>query len=198
MTHDPYYSIKDPYCYPDSAVLKNKTGISDQAGLEALERRLTKLRFDEPLPAGSFDPAHYRAIHRHLFQDIFDWAGEYRTVRISKGGSMFCYPEFIEAEMTRAFAQLAETILGKSIAIEIFAHEAAQFLADLNAIHPFREGNGRTQLSFLAALSEHAGYEFSLDMTEPGDFLAAMIDSFKGNTESLERALLANLRPICL
>ena len=78
-----------------------------QAELDAFEAAITAQRGEEPLPAGSLDAAHYLAIHRHIFQDIYEWAGEVRTVRISKGTSPFCYPEYIEAETGRVFAALA-------------------------------------------------------------------------------------------
>ncbi|WP_369281001.1 Fic family protein [Hyphobacterium sp. SN044] len=60
-------------------------------------------RAEEPLPAGRLSPTHYRAVHAHLFQDVFDWAGQYRTTRISKGGNAFCFPENIQAAMTELF-----------------------------------------------------------------------------------------------
>ena len=63
-------------------------------------------RAEEPYPVGRLSINHFRAIHRHLFQDVYAWAGRFRTVRISKGGSMFCYPEHIRAETRRLFDQL--------------------------------------------------------------------------------------------
>jgi cell filamentation protein len=88
-----YESGPDPYCYPDSSVLKNRLGLRDQAELDAFEALITAQRGEEPLPRGRLGYAHYRAIHHHLFQDVFEWAGQPRTVRIAKDGSMFCYPE---------------------------------------------------------------------------------------------------------
>jgi cell filamentation protein len=78
----------------------------DQAELDAFEAEITDQRASEPLPAGDLSSAHYLAVHRHLFQDVYSWAGELRTVRISKGGSMFCYPENIGGEMEKLFAGL--------------------------------------------------------------------------------------------
>lgn len=191
-----YRAINDPYCYQGTDILKNKADIKNQERFEEFEYIATGARFKEPLPVGSFDAEHYRAIHYHLFQDIFDWAGQYRTVRISKGDSTFCYPEFIPTEMNRAFASLKREIIEQSLTARDYAQKTAEFLAELNAIHPFREGNGRTQLAFLAALSDAMGHEFSLDMTDPSIFLQAMIDSFKGNTAPLEKAIFANITVI--
>jgi len=95
-----YENSHDPYCYPNSSVLKNRLGLRDQEQLNAFEAMITAQRGEEPLPRGRLGFAHYRAIHRHLFQDVFAWAGKLRTVRIAKGDSMFCYPEHIDAEGT--------------------------------------------------------------------------------------------------
>ena len=102
-----YESVPDPYCYPGTSVLENVPGLRDQAELDAFEALITAQRAEEPLPRGRLGYAHYRAIHRHLFQDVFAWAGKLRTVRIAKGDSMFCYPEHIDNEMRALFAGLA-------------------------------------------------------------------------------------------
>ena len=82
-------SEADPYTYPGSTVLRNKLGLTHAAQLDRLERRLVTQRAAEGIPAGGFDLAHLRTIHRHLFQDVYDWAGELRTVEIAKGGHQF-------------------------------------------------------------------------------------------------------------
>ena len=101
-----YDAIIDSYCYEGTTVLRNIPNLRDQAALDAFEVAMTTQRSDEPLPEGSLDVAHYCAIHRHLFQDIYPWAGEVRTVRMSKENSTFCYPEHIEQEMGTLFADL--------------------------------------------------------------------------------------------
>ena len=93
MSFEAYDAFEDPYAYPGTIVLKNLLRIRHQAELEAFEVEISTLRSEEPLPDGDFDPAHYCAVHRHLFQDVYEWAGQYRTVRTSKGGNVFCYPE---------------------------------------------------------------------------------------------------------
>jgi cell filamentation protein len=157
--------------------------------LETNEVRATSLRASEPLPKGSFDSAHYSAIHHHLFQDVYDWAGEYRSIRIAKGGSMFCYPEQIAEQMDILFARLSGASFTPSNGRKDFITATASFLADLNAIHPFREGNGRTQLTFLFLLGERSG--FALDMTRirPQEMLSAMIASFDGKLGALEEEI---------
>jgi cell filamentation protein len=89
---------------------------------------------------------------------VYSWAGRIRTVRISKGGNPFCYPEHIDREMKQLFADLKKREFLRDMIVGEFAEGAAHFLAEVNAIHAFREGNGRTQLSFLKILAERAGH----------------------------------------
>ena len=101
-----YDAVADEYCYPGTTVLKNKLDLTDAKELDAFEAEVSDLRADEELPAGDLDFQHFKAIHRHLFQDVYDWAGEVRNVRISKDGNMFCYPENIAGEANKLFSQL--------------------------------------------------------------------------------------------
>jgi cell filamentation protein len=125
-----------------------------------------------------------------LFQDGYAWAGKLRSVRIAKGGNTFCYPENIDREMRRLFAALADRKYFQGLGADDFAAEATHFLTDLNAIHPFREGNGRTQLSFLMLLADQAGHPLQLERLDPKEILDAIIKSFGGN----EAPLLAVLK----
>lgn len=189
-----YDSGPDPYCYPGTTVLKNRAGIRDQAALDAFEHEAMLQRAEEPTPAGRLSVTHYRAIHRHLFQDVYPWAGRFRTVRISKGGSMFCYPEHLSAEMHRLFGRLRAKGFLQGHSVERFAAESAHFLAELNAIHPFREGNGRSQLTYLTLLADRAGYPLDLDRLEPQAILAATIASFGGKEEPLAEVIRGLVR----
>jgi cell filamentation protein len=184
-----YEAEQDPYCYPGTTVLINRAGLRDQAELEQFEAESTIQRFNQPLPAGRLSYSHYRAIHQHLFQDVYEWAGKLRTVRISKGTSTFCYPEHIDREMRRLFTRLTEQKHLRGLDALPFAAKAAHFIAELNAIHPFREGNGRTQLSFLIALAEVAGHPLDLEKLRPEAMLRAIIASFGGDDESLAGAI---------
>ena len=106
--------MSDPdYCYPpDFTVLRNKLGIRDAPTLEAAERRFVAQRLLEAVPTGDFDLDHLRAIHRHLFQDVYEWAGEVRTVEIAKGGSGFQPRRFIETGLPDAMIQCVREALG--------------------------------------------------------------------------------------
>ena len=76
----------DPYVYPDTRVLKNKLDFRDAQALDQFERRMVAQRIAEGVPSGDFDLRHLQAIHHHLFQDVYDWAGQVRAVEIAKGG----------------------------------------------------------------------------------------------------------------
>jgi cell filamentation protein, protein adenylyltransferase len=185
-----YAAMADPYCYRGTSVLKNRLGLSDQAKLDAFEAEVTAERAGQSLPAGRLSYSHYRAIHRHLFQDVYSWAGKVRTVRIAKGGSAFCYPEHIDREMKRLFAGLKNHEFLRGLDATTFAEQAAHFLAELNAIHPFREGNGRAQLTFLKVLAEQARRPLALERLDPAAILDAMVKSFGGDEKPLARHIL--------
>lgn len=180
-----YDAIADPYCYPGTSVLINIPDIRDAAALAEFEAVSTAQRADEPLPVGRLSVRHYLAIHHHLFQDVYPWAGRFRTVRLGKEGSAFCYPEHIAREMRLLFADLKSRHYLRGLSPSAFAGATAHFLATLNAIHPFREGNGRTQTSFLTLLADHARHPLDLDRLVPERFLAAMVKSFRGDERSL-------------
>lgn len=180
-----YVAGSDPYCYLGTPVLKNIPGIRNQAGLELFESAIVRQRSLEPLPRGNLSVSHYRSIHRHLFQDVYRWAGRFRTVRTHKGNSTFCYPEHIAGQMAALFADLRLAAFFSGLAADDFATRAAHFLAELNAIHPFREGNGPTQLAFMGLLGARAGHALAFERLMPEEFLGAMIESFGGSEQSL-------------
>jgi cell filamentation protein len=187
-----YKSEADPYCCAGTTVLIDRLDIRDQARLEAFETDVSIERAAQALPRGRLSYTHYRAIHRHLFQDVYAWAGRIRTVRIFKERSAFCYPDHIDREMKRLFADLAKKKHLHGLDASTFAREVAHFLAELNAIHPFREGKGRTQLSFLTLVAERAGHPLALNRLDPKAVLDAAIASFGGN----EKPLAATIRKL--
>lgn len=128
-------------------------------------------------------------VHRHLFQDVYGWAGKVRTVRTFKDGNAFCYPEHIDRELKELFGRLKDQSYLRGLDQATFAKRAAVFLGYLNAIHPFREGNGRTQNVFLALLAARAGHPLNFGLMDPAAFLRAMIQSFTGHLDELERQI---------
>ncbi len=152
----------DPYCYPGTTVLRNMLSITDRDQLDLIERRMGTQRMSEGAPIGSFDLVHLQAIHRHLFQDIYDWAGEIRTVEIAKDGHQFQFCRFIETGMTDIHRRLSMADFLRNLSVEQFAAAAGEIVGDVNYVHPFRDGNGRTQLIYLQQLAEQAGHRLEI------------------------------------
>lgn len=171
-------------------MLKNVLGLRNPDELAEYEAMSFALRAFSPLPAGRFSLGHYRAVHRYLFQDVYRWAGRFRTIRIGKGGSLFCLPEHVPEQMHRLFRRLRQADSLRGLDAPTFATGAAAFLAELNAIHPFREGNGRAQTTFLAALATRAGHPLNLAGLNEARYLEAMILSFHGDEAPLRDELL--------
>lgn len=188
--------MTDPYCYPNSRVLKNKFGIRDLDGLHEAERRLTKYRAEELLNSpinGRFDFEHLRKIHRYLFQDIYDWAGEVRKVDIAKG-DLFCRCFAIEAEAKRIFGELKNEKYLEGLSVGEFAKRLAYYLAEINALHPFREGNGRTQREFIRQLAYQNNYFLSYAGITADEMIEASVASLRLDYGPMERLILGHLR----
>lgn len=185
-----YAADDDVYCYPGTGVLKNLPNLRSQVRLDRFEAAATGRRFIEPMPAGRWTLTHFRRVHHHIFQDIYPWAGRFRTVRLGKARSLFCYPEYISVELKRIFRELREADYLRSRNASDFSRASAHFLAELNAVHAFRDGNGRAQLAFMALLAAQAGHPLELERLNPTAFLAAMIASFRGREDALADQLL--------
>ncbi len=190
-----YAAFDDPYCYPGTSVLRNIPGLRNNDELARFEAISSAQRALDSLPSGTATATHYRAIHRHLFRDVYAWAGRYRTVRIAKGGSMFCYPEHIADQMRQLFAKRWPARLAATATTAEFADQAAVLLSELNAIHPFRDGNGRTQMAFLALLADRAGHGLDLAHIRPKAFVTATIASVAGDLGPLATEIERLLAP---
>lgn len=158
---DKYGIGQDPYCYPNSDVLVNKLNIRDEDALAAAEIEFSTLRFksyrSSALGIQDFTLEHLQHLHWHLFQDVYDWAGELRTIDISKGATRFCTASRIKAEAARLFRQIP--ILEKAKTHENFVREVADLYCEINLVHPFREGNGRAQRFFFEEMLFVLGYD---------------------------------------
>jgi len=190
--------MQDPYCYPDTRVLRNKFGIRDFDELYDTERRLAKYRsrelFEKPIE-GRFDFGHLQAIHRYLFQDVYDWAGEVRTVDIAKG-NLFCRYFAIEAEAKRIFGELKAEKYLTGLKVAEFGKRLAYYFAEINALHPFREGNGRAQREFIRQLAYQSNYFLSFAGMSKEQMVEASVAGFKLDYAPMEELILSHLRPI--
>lgn len=153
-----------PYSQPNG-LLYNKLYLSDSQELAKAEADFTRLRMvqleKQPIE-GRFDLAHLQAIHRHIFQDVYSWAGELRTVNISKGDSVFAFAQHLESSANKLLNQLARENHLKDLSRQQFVERAAHYMTELNAIHPFREGNGRSSRAFFEQLGKEAGHSLDL------------------------------------
>lgn len=164
-------------------VLENKLGISDPVQLKEAEAAIVAVRANEILqnpPAGVMDYSYLKELHRRLFSDIYDFAGTTRTVDIAKGGSAFCYVQFIEDEQKRIFAGLRKNFSARISRAEFIARLVVPS-ADLNALHPFREGNGRTLRLFYTLLARRCGFHLSYDAVESEQMMLADVRAFQGD-----------------
>lgn len=169
--------IDHPYCYPGTDVYRNKEGIRDKNELEQLERTASAWRL-QTLPHNlPITPAGYREIHRYMLQDVYDWAGQDRWVDTGRTGP-FCKAAFIIPELEKRFAAIHAEDNLRGVNPERFATRAAEHINELNAIHPFLDGNGRALRAFLEILAEQAGHAIDLARIDPQAWNAASIAGF--------------------
>jgi cell filamentation protein len=163
----------DPYVYSGTRTLRNHLGITDPLVLYRVERKFVAERISEGVPRGAFDLAHLQAIHRHLFQDIYEWAGEIRTIEISKGAQQFQFRQYIHTGIADVHRRLVRSRFLTGLSPQDFAQQVAVIIGDVNYIHPFREGNGRTQLQYLKLLAEQAGNPIDLTILDSKRWIEA-------------------------
>lgn len=176
-------------CYSGTTVLINKFDIREERKLNEVEGVLTSARYAEWLnapKAETFDFDHYKAIHRFLFSDLYDWAGEVRTVNISKKGTQFAPVEQIESQAALIFERLKTRDSFKGLSHDEFVDEIVDFYCVTNFLHPFREGNGRTQRLFLTQLIRNADYDISFADMDTDLLMIATIQSAQGVTDLLK------------
>jgi len=166
MTQDPYrdrHNTVDPYVNPGSDVLKNRPGFRDAKALAAFEKDCVAMRELSLPKSTSLTPDSYRAVHKHLFQDVYAWAGDYRSVTLFKANVRFCHADYIDKEMNKRFEKIARDprLLPQAKDRAAFTNAVGEHICELNSIHPFREGNGRAMRAFIGQLAHRAGYQFN-------------------------------------
>lgn len=183
-----YLDDKGIYCYEDSDVLINKLNIRDEKIFYKAERLYSSIRQSElnanPLK-GDLDFNHLKSIHHYLFQDLFYWAGKVRTVAIAKA-SMFCLPQYIEGYATDIFRKLKKDKYYKNYSKDAFIEAITNLFGDINALHPFREGNGRTQREFIRYIGLLNGYGFDWSLVSSEENIIASYESVNGDNTKLK------------
>ncbi len=181
--------------YPDgSGVLRNKYGLRDAADLRAAEYQVTANRErDAPV----FPPTRegYQALHRHLFQEVFDWAGELRTVNFTKGGSRFGTARYLDTTLDTLFTELASRDHLRGRTGERFAEGIAHHVSELNVAHPFREGNGRAMRLHLSQLAGQAGHTLDVTQMAGPAWIEASIRGFEGDERPLANLIAGAITP---
>ena len=185
-------------CYPGTSVLINKLDIRDEQILAQVEADFTRLRISQwelnPL-TDTFDFNHYKAIHAHLFSDLYDWAGQIRTIDLSKKGTRFCPTAEIENRADLIFTRLRQLNFLKDMKHSDFVEELTDFYCSTNELHPFREGNGRTQRLFLSQLVQNAGYTLNFSDMDGDLLMIATIQAAQGVTDLLKQLLGEAVKP---
>jgi cell filamentation protein len=126
--------------------------------------------------------------HRYILGDVYDWAGELRTVSIAKG-SLFCLPQHLASYGGDIFSRLAVADRLRGLAREQFISRLAEFLGDVNALHPFREGNGRAQRAFFSQLAHDAGHHIDWVRMDPARNVTASAAAHRGDLAPLTAML---------
>ena len=180
MGKDVYNSRKSMYCYEDSNTLINKLEIKDVKKLQEYEAKVTAVKLlslRQKGITGNFDVEHFIDIHIYLFEDIYPFAGKFRRENIAKGEFRFAEWEFIDEELKRLLDKLKKEEYLKGAFKEVLAERLAYYTSELNVLHPFREGNGRTIREFIRQLALKNGYVLNLKKVSPTRTLCASIKS---------------------
>jgi len=181
------------YCYPGTDILINNYDIQQEADLIAKERQITSIRIaelenKEPQKDG-YNFKKLCEIHHYIFFDMYAWAGKPRTIDISKGTSLFCRAAFINDAAQDIFSRLKKDNYLQGLEKTQFIDKLADYITDVNVLHPFREGNGRTQRTFFRELALAAGYNLDFEKTDKETAIAADLAAMNGKTDILKSML---------
>lgn len=180
--HEEYYSpSQDPYLNQDTGILLNIPNLRTSKELERFEEVMFQANFWDATKftenANEFSLDLWQDIHKICFADVYEWAGQLRTVRIAKDQTVFAYPEHIENEAHKQFEALNELLSNETFTVE----KAAEIYAELNVLHPFREGNGRTQRILFSEVFKRMDILLDWGMSNQAEMISAMIAGYNGN-----------------
>lgn len=179
----------DPYIDRRSGVLRNLAGLTTQQALDDYESEKTRIRLAQlivKLLPGKFDLDHLQHFHKHIFQDVYSFAGELRTINTLKldsegrGASHFADFRSLRDEAKKVFDELAKDNFLQGLSRSGFIEKGAKLLADINHLHCFREGNGRVQKAFLEDLAQNAGHSLDFSLVSQFRMIEACIAAERG------------------
>lgn len=186
-----YETRNSVYCYKDTNTLVNKFNIKDPVALDNYETSIVALKLmalEKEGITGNFAVEHFVGIHKFLFEDIYTFAGLFRTENIAKDYFQFAEWEYIENELNRLLDELKKENYLAGFSKKDLANRLAYYWSELNVLHPFREGNGRTTREFLRQLALKNNYILNFKNVNAEDFLNASIRSII-DTSDLEKLI---------
>lgn len=205
---------KGSYCYPNTSddldrkdVLRNRFGLETHSALRVEEYRATAVRMAEIAegdgPKGNFDKDHLKALHAYIFQDVYEWAGHMRNEspvvdgervdpigELGKGGTSFLHGSRLDMGLNEALKPIRDPDILRGSSVEEFADRAGQVLGELNYVHPFREGNGRTQETFITELGRAYGHDVDLTVITKPRMIEASKEATSDPSSSAMRDLI--------
>jgi cell filamentation protein len=201
-----YYPPSNHIYYKDSDVPINKLDIRDSEVIHEIEAELLLDAYEHfhtnLNETTSFDHAYFQELHRYLFETLYTWAGEYRTVNLSKDSSMFCPYINLEHFSSAIFNQLkAENYLRDfedPTLQQKFSKRLAYYTCELIVLHPFNEGNGRALRLFIDMITTYNGYDYIdyVDTLNDNAYISASINCMEADCSKMESIILAGLRKL--
>lgn len=183
--YEVYTTVQSIYCYPDSDVLKNRLNIRDHAELKQAEEEFVAVKqlvlLQDPIK-GRFTMNHLLRIHRFLFEDVYPFAGHLRREQISKGDTLFYPPDLIERELRRVFQEIHEREMLRETEAQAQLRNLSHVMAELNIIHPFREGNGRSIRELTRCMALMYGLFINWGNTDRDTLMDAAVASVDDDT----------------
>lgn len=187
--YEVYTTVQSVYCYKDSNVLKNKLNIRDKENLKKAEEEITSLKqyvlLESPIE-GRFTQTHLKKIHRFLFEDIYPFAGRIRREQISKGETMFYPPNLIDQELKKVFSRFHKENMIHEKNDRLQIEHLSYIMSELNIIHPFREGNGRSIRELIRCMAIQYGFSLDWSCVDRDTMLDASVRSVVDNTAFID------------
>jgi cell filamentation protein len=176
----------------ETGILRNVLSITSEEELENAEADITAAiiaSISEEPPLGEFNLGHLQNIHWELFNTIYDWAGEIRTVEIAKGNTRFANSDMIEPASQSLFRELHGEDLLRRLSRHRYVQRLAHYYSEINVLHPFREGNGRTQRTFFSQLVAVADYHLAWERLDADKNLKVCVAAYDGDEAPLATML---------
>ena len=180
---------RSKYYYEDVDVLINKMDIKDKELLDEYERRIVSLKLfiiEHTKFNDKFDINHLKEIHNFLFSEIYSFAGEFREENLAKDDFRFAACDFIESELTKLLVPILDFEELKKYDIDEISKKIAHYISEINVIHPFREGNGRTYREFVRQFAAKCGWNLNWSKCPYEEIYLASINSVYDDRELIE------------